>query len=108
MTRKVLPVPTALFVVRPAHNPLGLLDFDGAYDLPLPGSPVSEADGIVVTAEFEVRFEMKRDAAAERQGERHRVGIVGLVRLGLREPGLEQRERIAGDQRVDARRRRAK
>ena len=28
-------------------------DFDGAYDLPLPGSPVSEEDGIVVTAEFE-------------------------------------------------------
>jgi phospholipid/cholesterol/gamma-HCH transport system substrate-binding protein len=27
--------------------------FDGAYDLPLPGSPVSEEDGIVVTAEFE-------------------------------------------------------
>jgi phospholipid/cholesterol/gamma-HCH transport system substrate-binding protein len=27
--------------------------FDGAYDLPLPGSPVSEENGIVVTAEFE-------------------------------------------------------
>ncbi len=28
-------------------------EFDGAYDLPLPGSPVDEEDGIVVTAEFE-------------------------------------------------------
>ncbi|MDX6372795.1 MAG: phospholipid/cholesterol/gamma-HCH transport system substrate-binding protein [Nocardioidaceae bacterium] len=27
--------------------------FDGAYDLPLPGSPVSAENGIVVTAEFE-------------------------------------------------------
>lgn len=31
---------------------LGGCDFDGAYDLPLPGSPVSEDDAFEVTAEF--------------------------------------------------------
>ena len=29
-------------------------------------------------------------------GECHRLGIVGLVRLGFGEPGLEQREWLAG------------
>jgi phospholipid/cholesterol/gamma-HCH transport system substrate-binding protein len=54
MTLRSLPRPWRLVVlVLTSVLLLTSCKFDGAYDLPLPGSPVSEEDGIVVTAEFE-------------------------------------------------------
>lgn len=51
--RAVTRVRAAVAAVAAGTLLLSGCEFDGAYDLPLPGSPVDEGDGFSVTAEFE-------------------------------------------------------